>query len=99
MFQYYRKKNKKSRLEWCKKYHNVNFENVIFSDECSASLNGPDGFARGWVMNGVKTPHRMRRQQGGGGVLFWAAMHKKTLIGPFRIDTGVKMNSVYYTKF
>ena len=82
-------KNKKSRLEWCKKYHK------LFSDECRASLNGPDGLARGWVLNGVKTPHRMRRQQCGGGVLFWAAMHKKTLIGPFRIDAGVKMNYVY----
>ena len=26
-------------------------------------------------------------------------MHKKTLIGPFRIDAGVTMNSVYYTQF
>ena len=59
------------------KNHELNFENVIFSDECHASLDGPDGLARGWVMNGVKTSHRMRRQQGGGGVLFCAAMHKK----------------------
>ena len=41
-------------------------------------------------MNGVKTPHRIRRQQGGGGVLFWAA------IGPFRKDAGVKINFVPY---
>ena len=47
-------------------------------------------------MNGVETLHRMRRQEGDGGVLFWTETHKKTLIGSFRIDAGVTMNSVYY---
>ena len=42
-------------------------------------------------MNGVETLHRMRRQEGDGGVLFWTETHKKTLIGPFRLDAGVKM--------
>ena len=44
---YYRKKTE-SRLDWRKKYHKENFENMILSDECLASLDGPDGFARAW---------------------------------------------------
>ena len=27
----------------------TNFENVIFSDQCRASLDGPDGFGKGWI--------------------------------------------------
>ena len=42
------KKNKKSRLEWCKKYHKANFENVIFSDECSAYFS--DNFIFGYFI-------------------------------------------------
>ena len=41
-------------------------------------------------------PIRIRRQQCGGGVMFYAALHGRNRVGPFRID-GVKMNSNKYT--
>ena len=59
----------------------INFSNVIFTDECRASLDGPDGFSRGWCRNGIQAPDRFKRQQGGGGVMFWAALHNNMLIG------------------
>ena len=81
---------------WAKTYMKTGFMNVIFSDECRATLDGPDGFCRGWLNNGQRCPTCLRRQQGGGGVMFWAALHGKKLIGPFRIENGVKMNSSAY---
>lgn len=91
--------NVKKRLEWAKKYMKIDFKNVIFSDECRASLDGPDGFGRGWLQNGKALPTRLRRQQGGGGVMFWAAIHDNILIGPFRVPDGVKMNAAGYVQF
>jgi transposase len=62
-------------------------------------LDGPDGFARGWVLDGLDVPARVRRQQGGGGVMFWAGLYGSILLGPFRVADGVKMNSHGYTDF
>ena len=45
---------------------------IIFTDECRATLDGPDGFPRGWILNKLDTSVRLRREQGGGGVMFWA---------------------------
>lgn len=58
-----------------------------------SGLYGPDGWARGWVISGQNPQHRFRRQQGGGGVMFWAAILKNEIIGPFRVLEGVKINS------
>jgi len=77
----------------------IDFSRVMFTDECRATLDGPDGFSRGWVRKQTTAPIRLRRQQGGGGVMFWAALHGENLIGPFRIEDGVKMTSAFYTKF
>ena len=60
------------------------------------SLDGPDGRARGWIGKGQGAPVRLRRQQGGGGVLVWAGIIKDELVGPFRIEDGVKLNSQSY---
>lgn len=90
------KAHKQKRLEWAKMYMKLDFKRVIFSDECRATLDGPDGFCRGWLREGHSVPYRLRRQQGGGGVLFWAAIHGSNLIGPYKVDDGVKMNSKNY---
>ena len=45
-------------------------DKIMFTDECRATLDGPDGFSRGWVLNKLDIPVRLRRQQGGGGVRF-----------------------------
>ncbi len=41
--------NKAKRLTWAKKNMKVNFNDVMFTDECRATLDGPDGFSRGWL--------------------------------------------------
>lgn len=45
------------------------------------------------------TPFRLRRQQGGGGVMVWAGICGDTLIGPFMVEEGVKMDSKAYADF
>ena len=48
---------------------------VLFTDESRASLDGPDGcWSKGWVFRGDQCPARIRRQQGGGGVMIWAGI-------------------------
>ena len=66
--------HKEKRVEFAIKYMKQDFDNVMFTDECRATLDGPDGFSRGWVLNKLDIPVRLRRQQGGGGVMFWAAI-------------------------
>ncbi|KAJ1140490.1 hypothetical protein NDU88_006842 [Pleurodeles waltl] len=63
------------------------------------SLDGPDGWAPGWIGKGQRAPVRLRRQQGGGGVLVWAGIIKDELVGPFRVEDGVKLNSQSYCQF
>ena len=41
-------------------------------------------------MDGQKSQVRFRRQQGGGGVMFWAGIIQDQLIGPARVPEGVK---------
>ena len=53
----------------------------------------------GWLVNGSTKPLRARRQQGGGGVIFWAALISEVVLGPFRVPDGLKMNTQSYTKF
>ena len=48
--------------------------------------------------NGEEAPISMKWQQGGGGVI-WAGMVDRTIIGPFRVDEGVKLNSASYCEF
>ena len=40
--------HREKRLKWAENNMKVNFENVIFMDECRATLDGPDGWSRGW---------------------------------------------------
>ncbi|KAK7130479.1 hypothetical protein R3I93_019969 [Phoxinus phoxinus] len=63
------------------------------------TLDGLDGWARGWISNGHRAPLRLRRQQGGGGVMVWAGIIKDELVGPFRVQDGLKMNSQTYCQF
>ncbi len=86
-------------MRWATNYIKCDFSTVIFTDECRATLDGPDGFSRGWIGHGFETSFRLRRQQGGGGVTFWAGICEDTLIGPFMVEEGVKMNSEAYCDF
>ncbi len=59
----------------------------------------PTAFGRGWVLNDSSAPTIYKRQQGGGGVLFWTGIIDDKLMGPFRALEGVKMNSEKYISF
>jgi hypothetical protein len=86
-------------MEWSRKYMKTDMKFVLFTDESRASLDGPDGWAKGWVFNGENGPDRMRRQQGGGGVMIWGGIIGNAFIGPFRIPEGLKLFSATYCPF
>lgn len=92
-------RHKKERLQWAQKYMKQPFEHVLFTDECRATLDGPDGWKRGWFSQEHGRPHLLRRQQGGGGVMFWAGIVDSELVGPFRVKDGVKMTAGVYVDF
>ena len=59
------KKNKLTRLDWAKKYMKCNFDDLFFTDECRASLDGTDAFGRRWLIDPGIRPGRFKCQQGG----------------------------------
>ena len=63
----------------------TNFENVLFTEESRATLDGPDGWMSGWLLNGTTPQSKIRRQQGGGGVMIWAGIINNQIVGPFRV--------------
>ena len=77
----------------------TNFEHVLFTDESRATLDGPDGWMSGWLLNGTKPQSRIRRQQDGGGVMIWAGIINDAIVGPFAVPDGVKMNAKSYVEF
>ena len=77
----------------------ANFQTVFFTDECRSTRDGPDGWSREWYCTDGLRLHRIRRQQGGGGVLFWGAIIDNELVGPFRVADGVKMTAKLYIVF
>ena len=62
-------------------------------------VSNDDDWSREWLVEGRRIPLRYRRQQEGGGVMFWAAVVGDTLVGPFRVPEGVKLTSQAYTQF
>ena len=57
--------HKENRVEFAVKYMKQDFDEVMFTNECRATLDGTDGFSRGWVLDKLEIPVRLRRQQGG----------------------------------
>lgn len=88
--------HREKRLAWAREHMKTDFSTVLFTDECRATLDGPDGWSRGWIIDGDTTPNRFRRQQGGGGVMFWGAIINDEFLGPVRVAEGVKINSTFY---
>ena len=77
----------------------THFQAVLFTDESSATLDGPDGWNSGWLVDGHCVITRLRSQQGGGGVMFWSGIMGSDLVSPFRVPEGVKMTSAKHVKF
>ena len=53
----------------------------------------------GWLLNGATPQSKIRRQQGGGGVMIWAGINTDAIVGPFAVLDGVKMNAQSYAEF
>ena len=77
----------------------TDMKHILFADESRATLHRPEGWSKGWVIRGDQCPTRIRRQQGGGGVMLWAGIVGDELVGPFRIQEGVKLTSHTYCLF
>ena len=90
--------HKEKRVEFAVKYMKQDSDKVTFTDECRGTLDSPDGFSRGCVLNKLDIPVRLRRQQGGSGVIFWAAIFGSKFIGPFKVQDSVKMTAFTYTE-
>jgi hypothetical protein len=75
-------RHKRLRMEWSRKYMKTDMKFVLFTDESRASLDGPAGWAKGWVFNGDNCPNRMRRQQDGGGVMIWGGIIGNAILVP-----------------
>ncbi|CAJ0927840.1 unnamed protein product [Ranitomeya imitator] len=83
--------HKQKWLKWAQTYMNTNFQIVLFTDECQATLYGPDGWSSGWLVDCHHVPIRLRHQQGGGGVTFWARIMRKQLVGRFNVPEGIPL--------
>ena len=68
----------------------------MFTDDRRATLDGPESDSSGWVQRGHSVKVRQLRQQGGGGVLFWALIVYDEVLGPIRVPQGVKLDSEEY---
>ena len=51
------------RVEWGRKYLKIDMSLDLFTDETRVTLDGPDGWANGWVYFGDERHRRLRRQQ------------------------------------
>ena len=78
------------------KYLNMDFNKVISTDEARATLDGPDGWASGWVLENQVTSPRYLRHQGGDGVMLWAGIIKDEVIGLIQVPEGVKLKGETY---
>ena len=61
--------NRQKRLFWTSNYLKTDFQTVIWTDEARATLDGPDGWRRGWLQKNTSPRLRYKRQQGGGVVM------------------------------
>ena len=71
----------------------IDFSKVVFTDESQVTFDGADGWAKGRILSNSDVPVVKKRQQRGGSVMIWDGIVDQTIIGPFKIDEEVKLNS------
>ena len=91
--------HKDKRKAWARDNMKTDFSKVVFTDESRVTLDGPDGWSKGWVLQDREAPVSKRRQQGGGSIMIWAGIYGDKLIGPYKVDDGVKLTSQSYCQF
>lgn len=91
------KDNKLKRIHFCRKSltENVDWDNVIFSDEKMFCMDGIQNLMFAWSKKNKKHVI-MKRHSGGGGIMVWVAisMHQKSQL----IIIEGRLNSERYTK-
>lgn len=58
-----------------------------------ATLDVHDRWRRGRYCKEGPRPDKIRRQQGGGGMMLWATIIGNEPVGPFKVTYGVKMTA------
>ena len=79
---------------WAKKYMKTDFSWVIFTDETWLTFDWPGKWAKDWVLTSLGVFVAKIMQQGGGSVIIWAELANQTILKPFKVDKGVKLNGV-----
>ena len=74
----------------------TNFSKVVFTDEARATLDGKDGWSKGWVGNGCASLSRFRRPQGGGGIMIWVGIIGGIMVRPWRVSQEIKITTETY---
>ena len=87
------KKHIMLRHQWGQAYMKQDMKYILFTDETSATLHGPDEWSKGCVGIGVKLHNRFRCHHGRGSVILWDGIIDNHLIGPVKVPAGVKINS------
>ena len=59
-------------------------------------VNGPESWAKGWLLDGQENQTCMKRQKGNDGVIFWAVIMENQLVGPSRVPERTKIDSEGY---
>ena len=81
----------KKRMEWVRNHVKVNVQSLLFTDECRAPLDRPNEWSGGWYCGDGPRPHRIRFQQGPGGVVFWGVIIGNELVESLTVAKVVKM--------
>ena len=83
------------------KYQNwtSTFSKAIFTDKSWVTFDGTDGWTKRWILLYLDVPVVKGRQQGYDSVMIWAGNVDQTIIEPFKVNEGVKMNNANYCNF
>ena len=85
-------KSFKNTVKYIANNMKMNFSNVIFPNKSRASLPQFDAYAYDLVLYECPQQALIKRHQGGGSGMFLIGIIGSTIIKPFQITEGVKLN-------